>query len=98
MIGFFRKTTNTWLQKLASKQLTLQLLLRKYGSEQLEVVLKQIDERTFKYEKMSDKRHYNLLSIELKKARINYYSHLKEMKNPKFKSSKWLNPAFINEL
>ena len=89
----FIKTSNSWLLKLNTHDISLQELVQEYGSTKLENVLEQIYEASYKLHKTSNKNNFSTLLDELKKARKSYFKQQKIVSKSTLKSKTWLNPT-----
>lgn len=89
----FIKTSNAWLLKSGSNSISFQDFVRIYGTENLDKVLKQLNEDHFKHQRVSDRSSFNILLDELKRSRQNYLGQQRPEKKPISRVEEWLNPV-----
>jgi len=89
----FIRTSNAWLLKSGSNSISFQDFVRIYGTENLDKVLKQLNEDHFKHQRVSDRSSFNILLDELKRSRQNYLGQQRPEKKPISRVEEWLNPV-----
>ncbi len=89
----FIKTSNAWLLKSGFNGISFQDFVRTYGTENLDKVLKQLNEDHFKHQRISDRSSFNILLDELKRSRQYYLSQQRPEKKPVSRDKGWLNPV-----
>jgi hypothetical protein len=92
-INLFTKTSNAWLLKLETHDMTLKKLITDFGTDKFDKVINQINEDTYKLHEKSDKTNFEMLSNELKNARKRYFKEQKQVTSSKQKNNPWLNPT-----